>query len=209
MHGVGACRCPGHCINATNNNPKYRTTNRKAVAGSKEDWTRFNPWRAPGVSRRLLSSHWACPTDSRLLLPISAPQPSGRVAWPAGGQWPALRVANTTIQSSRSRAILACICQRSTVQRGRQVAPPRRPGIYVQIMVCSHATNLSRKRPRWQAWEMRLTLRLRPWLGVIRGRLRVQAVQERREGLLHGRGRLPQAAVPRVRLNKVALARRH
>lgn len=49
MHGVGACRCPGHCINSTNNNPKYRTTNRKAVAGSKEDWTKFNPWRAPGV----------------------------------------------------------------------------------------------------------------------------------------------------------------
>eukprot|EP01046_Picozoa_sp_COSAG06_P032676 COSAG06_NODE_3283_length_5558_cov_2.577761_8_plen_117_part_00 len=49
MKGVGACRCPGHCINSTNNNPKYRTANRGAVAGSKEDWTRYNPWRAPGV----------------------------------------------------------------------------------------------------------------------------------------------------------------
>jgi hypothetical protein len=48
MHGVGACRCPGHCINATLNNPKYRTANRRAVAGSKADWTKFNPWRAPG-----------------------------------------------------------------------------------------------------------------------------------------------------------------
>ena len=48
MHGVGSCRCPGHCINSTNNDPKHRTANRHAVAGSKEDWTRYNPWRAPG-----------------------------------------------------------------------------------------------------------------------------------------------------------------
>jgi len=27
---------------------KYRTLNRNVTAGSAEDWTRFNPWRAPG-----------------------------------------------------------------------------------------------------------------------------------------------------------------
>lgn len=48
MHGVGACRCNDNCINSTLNDPKLRTTNRQAAAGSKEDWTRFNPWRAPG-----------------------------------------------------------------------------------------------------------------------------------------------------------------
>ena len=44
-------RCPG--VNpdrktATINNPLHRTFNRGAVAGSDADWTRFNPWRAPG-----------------------------------------------------------------------------------------------------------------------------------------------------------------
>ena len=29
-------------------NPDHRTLNRFARCGSKEDWTRFNPWRAPG-----------------------------------------------------------------------------------------------------------------------------------------------------------------
>lgn len=27
---------------------RFRTVNRQAVAGSDEDWTKFNPWRAPG-----------------------------------------------------------------------------------------------------------------------------------------------------------------
>jgi len=40
-------RC-GSGMNATNNNPLHRTINRDAVAFSEEDWTRFNPWRAPG-----------------------------------------------------------------------------------------------------------------------------------------------------------------
>ena len=39
------------CANATLNDAKYRTGNRGAVPGSKEDWTRFNPWRAPGLGR--------------------------------------------------------------------------------------------------------------------------------------------------------------
>merc|ERR1719453_797476 len=33
---------------ATINDPKYRTVNRDVPAGSPEDWTRWNPWRAPG-----------------------------------------------------------------------------------------------------------------------------------------------------------------
>lgn len=40
-------RC-GSGMNATNNNPLHRTINRDAVAFTEEDWTRFNPWRAPG-----------------------------------------------------------------------------------------------------------------------------------------------------------------
>merc|ERR1712032_811782 len=32
------------------NDPKHRTVNRDAVAGSEEDWTKFNPWRAPGYA---------------------------------------------------------------------------------------------------------------------------------------------------------------
>lgn len=48
MKHTGACRCPGHCLNATNNDPRHRTINRKAVALSAEDWSKYNPWRAPG-----------------------------------------------------------------------------------------------------------------------------------------------------------------
>ena len=44
-----SCRC-GQCANATLNDPKYRTGNRKAAAGSADDWTRHNPWRAPGLA---------------------------------------------------------------------------------------------------------------------------------------------------------------
>lgn len=44
-----SCRCD-KCANATLNKPEYRTGNRAAVAGSKEDWTRYNPWRAPGTA---------------------------------------------------------------------------------------------------------------------------------------------------------------
>lgn len=40
-------RC-GSGMKATVNDPHLRTVNRDAVAGSEEDWTRFNPWRAPG-----------------------------------------------------------------------------------------------------------------------------------------------------------------
>ena len=35
-------------MKATVNDPLHRTINRDAVAFSVEDWTRFNPWRAPG-----------------------------------------------------------------------------------------------------------------------------------------------------------------
>eukprot|EP00729_Bicosta_minor_P003614 gene3614-23170_t len=42
------CRCPGKCANATLNDPKYRTGNRGAAAGSDQDWTKYNPWRSPG-----------------------------------------------------------------------------------------------------------------------------------------------------------------
>ena len=44
-----SCRC-GKCANATLNNPKWRTGNRKAPAGSAQDWTKHNPWRAPGMA---------------------------------------------------------------------------------------------------------------------------------------------------------------
>lgn len=40
-------RC-GSGMKATINDPLQRTLNRKAAAGSDEDWTKFNPWRAPG-----------------------------------------------------------------------------------------------------------------------------------------------------------------
>ena len=45
------CDNINECANATLNDAKYRTGNRGAVPGSKEDWTRFNPWRAPGLGR--------------------------------------------------------------------------------------------------------------------------------------------------------------
>ena len=67
MHGVGACRCNDNCINSTLNDPKLRTTNRQAAAGSKEDWTRFNPWRCvvrdsnSGHQLLLPPANW-CPT---------------------------------------------------------------------------------------------------------------------------------------------------
>ena len=35
-------------MNATLNDPKYRSVNRNATAGSKEDIYKHNPWRAPG-----------------------------------------------------------------------------------------------------------------------------------------------------------------
>jgi len=44
-----SCRC-GQCANATLNKPEWRTGNRGAVPFSKEDWTRYNPWRAPGLA---------------------------------------------------------------------------------------------------------------------------------------------------------------
>jgi hypothetical protein len=40
-------RC-GSGKKATINDPMFRTVNQQAVAGSAEDWTKFNPWRAPG-----------------------------------------------------------------------------------------------------------------------------------------------------------------
>jgi hypothetical protein len=40
-------RC-GSGKKATLNDPMFRTVNRQAVAGPAEDWTKFNPWRAPG-----------------------------------------------------------------------------------------------------------------------------------------------------------------
>ena len=43
----GLDRC-GSGMKATNNDPKTRTLNRDVEAFSKDDWTRFNPWRAPG-----------------------------------------------------------------------------------------------------------------------------------------------------------------
>ena len=43
----GKDRCGGG-MKATINDPKYRTLNRNATPGSAADWTKFNPWRAPG-----------------------------------------------------------------------------------------------------------------------------------------------------------------
>merc|ERR1712216_299079 len=43
----GKDRC-GSGMKATINNPLHRTINRDAVAFSEDDWTRWNPWRAPG-----------------------------------------------------------------------------------------------------------------------------------------------------------------
>ena len=42
-------RC-GSGMKATINDPKHRTVNRDAEAGSDADWTKFNPWRAPGYA---------------------------------------------------------------------------------------------------------------------------------------------------------------
>lgn len=39
---------PGESIKPTINDPKYRTVNQAAEAGTKDDFTKFNPWRAPG-----------------------------------------------------------------------------------------------------------------------------------------------------------------
>lgn len=44
-----SCRCE-KCANATLNDPKLRTGNRKAVAGSPQDVFKYNPWRAPGLA---------------------------------------------------------------------------------------------------------------------------------------------------------------
>eukprot|EP00746_Dinoflagellata_sp_MGD_P030095 gnl/MRDRNA2_/MRDRNA2_17129_c0_seq1.p1 gnl/MRDRNA2_/MRDRNA2_17129_c0~~gnl/MRDRNA2_/MRDRNA2_17129_c0_seq1.p1 ORF type:complete len:399 (+),score=55.23 gnl/MRDRNA2_/MRDRNA2_17129_c0_seq1:54-1199(+) len=44
-----SCRCR-QCANATLNDPKYRTGNNKAVPGSPQDITKYNPWRAPGLA---------------------------------------------------------------------------------------------------------------------------------------------------------------
>jgi len=40
--------CPGESINATLNDPKYRTANQNATPGSIDDIWKFHPWRAPG-----------------------------------------------------------------------------------------------------------------------------------------------------------------
>ena len=39
----GKDRC-GAAMKATINDPRYRTLNRNAIAGSDADWTKFNPW---------------------------------------------------------------------------------------------------------------------------------------------------------------------
>ena len=41
-------RCGAGENKATINDPKFRTVNREAPAGSDDDWTKYNPWRAPG-----------------------------------------------------------------------------------------------------------------------------------------------------------------
>lgn len=57
---IGCAECDGKAANPNNldrcqsgmkptiNNPLHRTFNRDAKAGSDEDWTKSNPWRAPG-----------------------------------------------------------------------------------------------------------------------------------------------------------------
>ena len=40
--------CPNKSIKPTINDPKYRTVNQAAEAGSHADFTKFHPWRAPG-----------------------------------------------------------------------------------------------------------------------------------------------------------------
>jgi hypothetical protein len=44
-NGIDRCKSG---MKATINDPKYRTLNRAVPAGSEEDWSRWNPWRAPG-----------------------------------------------------------------------------------------------------------------------------------------------------------------
>ena len=60
--GIGCDECDGGAANPnandrchngmkpTVNNPLHRTYNRGAKAGSAEDWTKHNPWRAPGTA---------------------------------------------------------------------------------------------------------------------------------------------------------------
>ena len=57
---IGCEECDGNNANPNNadrcgsgakptiNNPLHRTFNREAAAGTDDDWTKFNPWRAPG-----------------------------------------------------------------------------------------------------------------------------------------------------------------
>jgi hypothetical protein len=49
---------------ATLNDPKYRTVNRNATAGSPEDIYKHNPWRAPGSAPVAnacgLAGEWDC-----------------------------------------------------------------------------------------------------------------------------------------------------
>lgn len=40
--------CPDISIAPTINEPKYRTVNQAAPAGSHQDFTKYHPWRAPG-----------------------------------------------------------------------------------------------------------------------------------------------------------------
>ena len=42
--------CPGESTRATLNDPKYRTANRNATAGSPQDVWKYQPWRNPGAS---------------------------------------------------------------------------------------------------------------------------------------------------------------
>eukprot|EP00930_Biecheleria_cincta_P023795 TRINITY_DN17121_c0_g1_i2.p1 TRINITY_DN17121_c0_g1~~TRINITY_DN17121_c0_g1_i2.p1 ORF type:complete len:385 (-),score=66.53 TRINITY_DN17121_c0_g1_i2:19-1173(-) len=50
-HGhYNASACSNPTVTATVNDPKWRTMNLKAAAGSAEDVYRFNPWRAPGTT---------------------------------------------------------------------------------------------------------------------------------------------------------------
>ena len=41
-------QCPGESIAPTINEPRYRTVNQAAEAGTAADFTKHNPWRAPG-----------------------------------------------------------------------------------------------------------------------------------------------------------------
>ena len=50
-------RC-GSGAKATLNDPKYRTINKFAEAGTADDWTKFNPWRAPGSAVSQVPFSW-------------------------------------------------------------------------------------------------------------------------------------------------------